>query len=215
MDVGLGVVGHIVVDNVSNPGHVQTTGGDIGGNDDIFFATLEIFNGLFALTLVQVAAQGRHSVAACGQLLCQHGGFGLGAHENDRGVKRLNFQNAGQRIQLALGVDRQHKLSDAFNRAGFALDSYFGSVFQVSLGHFLDLWRHGGREERALAGVRRLRQDGFHVINEAHAQHFVGFVQYQCLQAVQLQGALAQMVEHAARCAHNNLGATLQAANLW
>ena len=65
-----------------------------------------------------------------------------------------------------------------------------------------------------MAGVRGLCQDRFHVVDEAHAQHFVGFVQYQRLEAVQLQCALAEVIQHSARGAHDHLGTAAQALDL-
>lgn len=125
MDVGLGIVGYVVVDNVGNPWNIQATGGDIGSNDDVFLAALEIFNRLFALALVQVSAQGRHSMATGGQFFRQHRGFCFCAHENDSGVEGFYFQDAGQGIELTLGIDWKYELRNTLNRAGLALDFYF------------------------------------------------------------------------------------------
>ncbi len=214
MDVGFGVVGDIVVDDVGDAGHVKAAGGDIGCNHDVLFTALEVLNGLLSLTLVQVAVQRRHGVAAGRQLLGQQRGFRLGAHEYDSGIDRLNFEDAGQGIQLALGIDRQHELGNPLDRAGFTLDLHFRCVAQIGLGNLLDLRGHGGGEQCALAVLRRLGEDGFDIVDEAHAEHFIGLVQHQSLEFIQLQGALAQVVEQAAWCADNDLRTAPQSLDL-
>jgi hypothetical protein len=42
--------------------------------------------------------------------------------------------------------------------------------------------RHGRREQRDLAGWRCLLEHCLDIIDEAHAQHFVGLVEHQALE---------------------------------
>ena len=49
-------------------------------------------------------------------------------------------------------------------------------------GHLPDTAFQRGREEQGLARFRRGRDDGFDVLNEAHVEHAVGFVEHQRLQ---------------------------------
>jgi hypothetical protein len=52
------------------------------------------------------------------------------------------------------------------------------------------------------------------VVDEAHAQHFVGFVQHQGLQLRQVERAFVQVVDHAARGADDDLHAAAQRRQL-
>ena len=85
----------------------------------------------------------------------------------------------------------------------------------MARGDAADLLRHGGREQGDLPAGRRLFEDPLHVIDEAHAQHFIAFIQDQGAQHVELQGAAAHMVHHASGRAHHHVHATLQGTNLY
>ena len=87
-------------------------------------------------------------------------------------------------------------------------------LLQVLLGHATDLLRHGGGEERNLTTGRALIHDPVHVVDEAHAQHFVRFVQHQGFQTGEVQVLATDQVHHAARGTHDNLSTAAQGAGL-
>lgn len=68
-----------------------------------------------------------------------------------------------------------------------------GRVVQVLVGNPLDLLRHGGREQCQLTLGRSMIQDPLDIVDKAHFQHFIGFIQHQSLEAVELEGATAHM----------------------
>ena len=74
--------------------------------------------------------------------------------------------------------------------------------------------RHRRREQCDLARRRRLLQDRLDVVDEAHAQHLVGFVQHQRLELRQIQRAVFQVIDHAARRADDDVHAAAQRAQL-
>lgn len=51
------------------------------------------------------------------------------------------------------------------------------------------------------------------VIDETHAQHFIGLVEHQALEFGQIQRAAFQVIDHSAGCSHH-MHATPQAAQL-
>jgi hypothetical protein len=55
---------------------------------------------------------------------------------------------------------------------------------------------------------------GGDVVEEAHVQHAVGFVQHQGVQRLQIEAAALQVVHDAARRAHHDVRAMLQAGQL-
>ena len=59
---------------------------------------------------------------------------------------------------------------------------------------------------------RDLRHDGFYVFDEAHTQHFIGFVQYQAAQFREVQGTALQVIQQTARRTDNNLWTLAQGA---
>jgi hypothetical protein len=60
-----------------------------------------------------------------------------------------------------------------------------------------DLVAEGGREQQALLGGGQQGQHLLHVVDEAHVEHAVGFVQHQDLDVRQVQVALLLQVEQA------------------
>ena len=52
--------------------------------------------------------------------------------------------------------------------------------------NFFDFLGHGGGKQRHLTIVRRLLQNPFHLVDEAHTQHFVGLIQHHGLNLIQL-----------------------------
>ncbi|KAG0948915.1 hypothetical protein G6F31_013996 [Rhizopus arrhizus] len=148
------------------------------------------------------------------QLAGQFFGAGLGTGEDDHRVERLDFQDAGQRVQLVHAAHPPVALADVGRGGGLGRDGHFHRVLQVGLRDAADLRRHGGREQRNLALFRQLLQHGLDVIDEAHAQHFVGFVQHQGLQLGQVQGAAVQVIDHAAGCTDHDVHAAAQRRQL-
>ncbi len=77
-----------------------------------------------------------------------------------------------------------------------------------------DLIWHSCREQCDLTIQRALFNDPLNVVDKAHAQHFVSFVQHQCFQCRQIQLATTHHIHNAARCTNYNLSATAQSADL-
>ena len=56
--------------------------------------------------------------------------------------------------------------------------------------------------------------DALDVVDEAHVEHAVGFVEHQHLDLVEAQRALVDQIEQAARCRHQHFDAARQRAHL-
>ncbi len=214
MHVAFGVVRDVVVQHVADALHVQATGGHVGSHQDVQLAFLQHGDGALTLGLLHVAVDGGSGQATGLQLAGQFLGAGLGAGEDDHRVERLDFQDAGQRVQLVHAAHPPVTLADVGRGGGLGLDGDFDRILQVGLGDATDLRRHGGREQGHLALLRQLLQHGFDVVDEAHAQHFIGFVQHQGLQLGQVQGAAVQVVNDAAGGTDHDVHATAQGRQL-
>ncbi len=81
-------------------------------------------------------------------------------------------------------------------------------------GQAADFGRHGGREKRCLALGRRGRQDGFNVLNEAHAEHLVGLIQHHRANALQVQFFALHQVHDAPGRADHDIHAAAQRRDL-
>jgi hypothetical protein len=77
-----------------------------------------------------------------------------------------------------------------------------------------DALRVGGREQQRLALLGALARHGGDVVEEAHVEHAVGFVEHQGVQRFEREAAALQVVHHAAGRAHHDVRAVLQAGDL-
>ena len=164
--------------------------------------------------MLDVAIDGGSREAACLQLAGQFFRTQLGAGKDDHAVKHFRFQDAGQSVELVHARHQPVALANVVGRARFGGDRHFGWIHQVSGGDALDDGRHGGREQRRLMAIRRFFQDAFDIVDKAHAQHFIGFVQYQRLQLGQVERTLVQVIDDAARGADDDVHAAAQGRQL-
>jgi hypothetical protein len=105
-------------------------------------------------------------------------------------------------------------LADGGNGGGGRLDLDFARLDQVFLGDAADLVRHGGREQRGLVLFRGAFENPLDVVDEAHAQHFVGFVEHHGLQVVEVERLALEVVHDATRRADDDVGAAGQLLEL-
>ncbi len=181
MGIALRIVRHVVIYNVTDAFNIQAASGNVGGDQDIDLAVFQLLNGAFALLLVDVAVNRRSGKPACLQFARQFFRAHFGTRKNDHAVESFSFQNARQGIQLVHATDQPVTLTNIIGRAGFGGDGDFCRIMQIRFGDAFDHGWHGGREQRCLAGCRGFFQNPFDIVDETHAQHFVGFIQHQCL----------------------------------
>ena len=68
MDVGIGGVGHVVVDHVRDTLDIETAGCDVGGDHNVEVSLFETLQGMLALSLGSVAVQARDAMTRVGDL---------------------------------------------------------------------------------------------------------------------------------------------------
>ena len=80
-------------------------------------------------------------------------------------------------------------------------------------GQLLDRFRHGSEKSRVWR-VLGVAHDKVDVIDKAHVQHFIGFVEDDGRNVAQVDGAALHVVDEAARGGDDDLRAFSQAAQL-
>ena len=105
-------------------------------------------------------------------------------------------------------------LTDRLRRCRPRLDTDLLRCVQIAPGDALHLFWHGCRKEGCLTAVGGLLQDPFDFFEKAHAQHFVGFVEHQRTQIVELERPPAHVIHQPARRAYDHLHTALELANL-
>ena len=124
----------------------------------------------------------------------------------------------GQYIdQQVLFLRLAHEVDLLFHGLGCgapALDLDGHRVQQDGVGQFLDVLRHGGREEQGLSLLGQELDDFADVVDEAHVEHGVRLVEYEVFEVVQPDVALVDEVEQAAGSGHDDVNAPLERCDL-
>ena len=207
-------IGNLVVHHVRQVVNVNAARGDVSGHQGADIATFEAAQRLGAGSLALVAVQGHGLNAVFGQKFSHIVGTKLGAgkHQHLAPVVFLDdVCEQGFFLATAYGVNQ---LGDALHRGVARGDLDALRIFQQSGGQIADLVTEGGREQQALFFPGHDSQDLFHVMDKAHVQHAVGFVQYQHLHLAQIQHALLQQVQQTTGRGHQNVHTFFDAADL-
>ena len=204
--IGFGVVGDVVVDDVAHARHVDAPGSHVGGHDEVDVAGAQLLDGALAQRLLQIAVQCCGGVTPGGQLVGEFDRGGLGAHEDDGGVEVLfGFEDAGQRVELVGAAHLPVALRDLRHSGGGGGNLDLLRIAQVAVRHATDRLRHGGREERHLTFARQRFEDLVDCVDEAHAQHLIGFVEHHHRQRVGVEAFALEVIDHPARRADDDL----------
>ena len=105
-------------------------------------------------------------------------------------------------------------LADGCNGGGGGLDLDFFRVTQMLVRDTADRVGHGGREQGRLAAFRRVFENPFHIVDKAHAQHFVGFVEHQRGQVLQRQAFAFEVIHDPAGGADDDMRTARELAQL-
>ena len=130
-------------------------------------------------------------------------------YEHDGRIHRLHFENTRQRFQLGTTVDTHEALLDVFTCGGTRLDRYLHRVDQITVDDALDFRRQGRRKKHTLSIFRGIGNHAFYVVDKAHAQHFVGFVQDHGFDVRQVETVVPNKVDQAAGSGDENVYAII------
>ena len=129
----------------------------------------------------------------------------LGAREDEDALDRLGAQHLGKQRRLGGAIDVDDALLDTLDRAGGRRHRHAHRIAQHGVCKLGNLLRHGGREEQSLALGRQLLGDAPDVMNEAHVQHPIGFIEHQELERGKIRVAPSHQVEKTARGGDNDV----------
>ena len=198
--VVLGLERQTVVDDVGDGGHVNAARGHVGGHQDAQMARAQTLQHAVAPALRHAAVQRRHRVAQVGQAVGQAIGIDLGAGEH-HGLVHIAFgqQVVQQGVLVVEVVGPQDLLGDVLVLLGVRGDlDALDIVLLQALGQAADFTGEGGAGHQGLAVARQALGDVLDVLDEAHVEHAVGFVEHQHLDVVEHGLAALQVVDQAA-----------------
>ncbi len=194
---------------------VDAAGRHVGGHEDVGGFLLEAAQDFLPLSLRHVAVQPLGRIAAFGQPAHQFVHAHLGPAEDDAVEFGFHVHDARQRVEL---VAVAHLEVDLVRQLGG--DFLCGNFQQLGVPHVFfrevyDAFGHRGREQQDAAVLVRVGEDFLHVLDEAHVEHFVGFVENQVFEFLDVERTAPQMVEDAAGRAHHDVDAFAQTAQLF
>ena len=144
MDVGFGVVGDVVVDDMADAWHVDAAGGNIGGNQNVERAGPEPADGSLTRRLVHVTVERVAGESPRFDPLHEFDGGGLRAHEDQHPVEVHGFQQSGEGVELVWSVHQAGLLLGIGHGRGFRDDADLGGLPQIRLGDRANSRRDGG-----------------------------------------------------------------------
>ena len=213
MDVDLGVGRHIDIDDRFQLGDVQPARRHVGRHQHRTTAVGELDQHLVAFPLFQFAMQRQGMETLGAQHLQQVAALLPGIAEGQAADRAEVVEQAGDGRQPILV---RHFVETLANLVALvALQQlHLARLVEELAGQFFNAFRVGGGKQQGLALVRALLRHEHHVVEETHVEHPVGLVEHQGIERIQIQAAALQVIQDAARRAHHDVGAMLQAGHL-
>ena len=205
--VGFADVGDFEVDDVADTFHVDAAGSDVRGHKNSDFAFAERVHRLFPLGLAFVAVNRFSADVVLFQVAHHLVGAVLGAREHQGGVHLGTVEDVYEEIALGALADKQHALVDRFCRTAHAGHFDPDGVGENGFGQLDNAVGHRGAEEQTLSLFWQHGDHPADVVDEAHVEHGVGFVQDQKLDPLQRQQPLVAQVEKTAWRGDEHVGA--------
>ena len=216
VDIIFRAVRHGIIDDVGDPGDVQTAGGDVGGDNHIEFPGAETSQRFGAVLLGDVAMHQGHFVFALGFYAGrQHVGVGLGLGEDHHALEVGLLQQSEEEF---LPLEAVHGIEIMAHRGGGAAgtaDFHFEGILQRKGRQRSDLRRDGGREKQRLALLRALLHDTAHIRHEAHVQHPVHFIEDEDFQMPQVNRPLLHEIQQTTGSGDQHIHAGFEAFALF
>ena len=214
MDVGLGDLRQFVVDHQRQLADVDAPCGDVRSYQYPAFARLEVVHGFHAGVLRLVAVDGARLDSGTVEYLGQFVGAVLGAGEDQHLVGIGVREQVDQQLAFLGLLGEIDRLRDGLDHRCRGRDGDEHRVAEDFRGQCGDRLGHRGREEERLAPFGKQRQDAADVVDEAHVQHAVGFVEHEEADRVERHVALSDQVQQAARSGDQQVHAFLERVDL-
>jgi hypothetical protein len=197
VDVALRFVGNVIVDDMRNAVDVDAASGNIGGDEDARLAIAEGGEHALALRLRLVAVERLCGDPRAAERTHQLVGAAFGAGKDDGAFHRLLPQYLGKHGGLAAAFDVDDTLAHPFGSGGDGRHRDLGRISQHVLREIGDRLGHGRGEQQGLALRRQFRDDPADVVDEAHVEHAIGFIEHQDLDPVEPQRVALHEVDEA------------------
>ena len=180
---------------------------------------LEVRERARARGLALVAVDGRGADAGAVELLGKPVRAVLGAREDERLVPaalavRAVLEKMDEQVPLVVLADAKRELRDTLHRAVRRRDLDLHGIDEDPRRERADVGRVGRGEHQVLPLRGQQLDDAADVVDEAHVEHAVGFVEHEMADFRQVREAAVREVEQASGRRHQDVAAGTQAVDL-
>ena len=214
MEIIFVLLRNVVVKDRLHVLHVDAPGSHVGGYQNFQLVLPEFRHHLIAQCLGHIPMETVHGAPALLQPLGElpHGAFHVGEHHHPVVVLLLDDL---QHILHTLGAGGADEiLVDMGAAVPLGRHLHLHGVVLVFPRHVHDLPRDGGAEHHHLGVPRGGVEDAAHILDEAHFQHFVRFIQHGGVYIAQPDVAPAHMIQQPPGGSHYNVGVLFQGVDL-
>ena len=199
MNVRFRVLWHVVVKDVADAGHVQAACGNVRRDEDVQMPGFELLDRPFPNSLWHVAVECDGGEPFPSELFGNRHRRIFGIRKNDHAVRLLDFQQPLECVDFVPRRDKNCPLPSQLGRHRFFLNRDPRRIVQVTLCNIANRLRQRRREERDLSLLGCLVEHELNVVEEAHVQHLVGFVEYQAAQFAEVERTAFDVVDDSPR----------------
>ena len=138
-----------------------------------------------------------------------------GASEDDALPGPVALEQQQEQVKLLVGRDRDVVLLDRLDRDLVLRQVDLDRLVHVPMGQLPDVGIDRCRQQQRLPWGRQLAEDSLDVGPEPDVEHAIGLVEHDVNNIAQIKRSAFDVVEHAARGAHDQVDASRKCANLF
>ncbi len=214
MDIDLDVLRRVEVDDVCDVVNVDSSGGEVGGDEHGDLVIAEALHDLFAFLLDEVAVD-LSGVDTLGvESLCEFARTVFGVAEDDRKAGFLGFEKEPQQSESVPGIHGAVILRDLGDGQLVPGDVDLDGVVHVLVCEPLDLVVYGRGDEGGLMRVVDPAEDSSDVVAEPDVEHTVHLIENGEAKGVELQGTAVEEIHDTARRSNDGMGAAAELVEL-
>jgi len=208
VDVVLLLEGQLVVDDETNLLDINTSGKQIGSDEDTDGTGTELFHDDVTSKLVHLSVHDRDGEVVLGHGLLELLDSLLGVTVDEGLVNVQVGVQVQEHVHLPLLLlDSNVVLVNTFEGKLLVLDENLCGVTHEVLGHAKDLWGQSSREQGDLDVAGQELENVLDLGLEATGEHLIGFVQHEELEVLGLEESSLHHVVDTAGGSDNNVGA--------
>eukprot|EP01084_Bolivina_argentea_P016198 30326_1 len=210
MQVVLLVGGQIVVDDDVHVVNVDTTGDQVGGDQDTAGAGAEGAHDLLAVATGHIGMHEADGVVVGVEAVSDPVDLAAGVGEDDGLGDGDGLVQVHQGVQLVVLLDGNVELLDTLEGQGLLLDQDTDGGAHELLGELEHVGGHGGGEEGDLDVLGEELEDLVNLLGETLGQHLIGLIEGEDAEGVGAEGTTLDHVGDAAGGADGDDDASLE-----